>query len=279
MDQVLDKKLIVSINENLEFPKGLSVSKVLGYLTPEFDKEGVAQKTFDKHFNDSSSKYYQKTKEEILEMWEEKTNYARNLGSLLDSYSEYLFDSKEGLDSWKLDHDFDNFQELQNICHGLDDFKHMMDDHKILSIGTEIPIKCQFGNRSINGRIDRLFYAQDLEAYLIVDWKTNENITEKNPWSYLLGPMKSYQNTNRILYTLQTQFYKAALNKTYNIPIDSISTRVVHLFRNPVTDYGDVKKFYEILKDKIPYDYDLLSSIVDFAYKKNEIEKNQEKLL
>lgn len=272
MEEIIDKKKILSINEGLEFSNGLSVSKILGYITPEFDKESVAQKTYERHFNNPQSKYYQKTKEEILEMWEEKTNYARRLGSLLDSYSEFLFDSKTGLDVWKLDNDFDNFPELKNVCQGMNDFKHMMDDHKIFSVGNEIPIKCQFGEHSINGRIDRLFYAQDLEAYLIVDWKTNETITDKNPWSYLLGPMKSYQNTNRILYTLQTQFYKVALNQTYHIPIDAISTRVVHLFRNPVIDYGDIKKFYEILKDKIPYNYDMLNSIVEFAYIKNNLE-------
>ena len=37
----------------------ISISVILGMLEEPFDKEGVAQKTFEKHFNNPNSEYYQ----------------------------------------------------------------------------------------------------------------------------------------------------------------------------------------------------------------------------
>ena len=39
----------------------LSISAVLGLIQKPFDQKSVAEKTFNKHFNNPESQYYQKT--------------------------------------------------------------------------------------------------------------------------------------------------------------------------------------------------------------------------
>ena len=58
-----------NINIDHKIPT-ISISSILGMLEKPFDREGVAQKTYDKHHNNPESEYYQMTIEQILEKWE-----------------------------------------------------------------------------------------------------------------------------------------------------------------------------------------------------------------
>ena len=47
----------------------VSISAILGMIEEPFDQIGVAQKTFDKHFNNPQSEYYQMSVNQIIEKW------------------------------------------------------------------------------------------------------------------------------------------------------------------------------------------------------------------
>ena len=49
-----------------------SISTILGMVQEPFDQKGVAQKTFEKRFNDPESEYYRMTVEQIIEKWQQK---------------------------------------------------------------------------------------------------------------------------------------------------------------------------------------------------------------
>ena len=86
-------------NKNSEFYKKhpynpktwISISNIKTYLKPEFDKEGVAKRTSEKYFNDNTSQYYQKTPEQIIEMWDEKSNRSKRKGELVDGFMELKY--------------------------------------------------------------------------------------------------------------------------------------------------------------------------------------------
>ena len=59
-----------------------SISTILSMLQEPFDQKGVAEKTFNKRFNDPTSEYYQMTVEEIIEKWEDKAATSRRYGKM-----------------------------------------------------------------------------------------------------------------------------------------------------------------------------------------------------
>ena len=73
----------------------ISISQILGLLSEPFDRDGVAQKTFDKNHNDQESQYFNKTKDEIIAMWEAKGAESRRYGKLLDDYIGVVLEGTE----------------------------------------------------------------------------------------------------------------------------------------------------------------------------------------
>ena len=72
-----------------------SISTILSMLQEPFDQKGVAEKTFNKRFNDPTSEYYQMTVEQIIEKWEDKAAASRRYGKLNDDYIGIVLEGTE----------------------------------------------------------------------------------------------------------------------------------------------------------------------------------------
>ena len=257
----------------------LSISAVNGILKKPFDKEGVATNTFNKHFNNPNSEYYQMTVQQIIDKWEAKAAASREYGSMLDDYIGYnLNNDKDGLEMFNLDYDRDSDERLNNICSSFDSFVNdYLNKHPELIFVTReqmLYYKIPGTDQYIRGRFDALFYNTKTNRFLIVDWKTSNEITHKpSPWTgKLLGPAKELLDMDWYTYTIQVYFYKTALENGYlpeGIGVDCV---IVQLPGHIINESGIN---YMVHNPAFEYNKELLDKIFMFAHKKNILMNKQ----
>jgi len=249
----------------------ISISDVLGMLSEPFDQKGVAEKTYNKHFNRPESEYYQKTVEEIIEMWSNKGKVSMQYGSMLDDYTECVLTNPDSLELYKLDNDIENDERLQSLVTSFDHYYETIKD-KYTFVAREKTLYLDMGEFYVKGRFDALFEINENGHLKIHDWKSSGEVeTKTTPWTKkLLGPGKIYNALNSVTYTIQTQFYKMALLHGY-VPEDwtedMIETTVVQLPGHICENGLD----YQAHQPAIPYDEVFLTKIFNFAYKKKQL--------
>uniref|UniRef100_A0A6M3IK74 Putative PD-(D/E)XK nuclease superfamily protein n=1 Tax=viral metagenome TaxID=1070528 RepID=A0A6M3IK74_9ZZZZ len=64
---------------------------------------------------------------------------------------------------------------------------------------------------------------------IIVDWKTNENLTADNPWQTGLLPLEHLDNSNLNKYALQLSLYQYILESENYYPESTFDRLVVHI--------------------------------------------------
>lgn len=259
--------------ENLT--KTISISSVLGLISEPFDSEGVATKTYNKHFNNPNSEYYQMTVQQIMDAWSAKGAASCHYGSLLDNYIGLILEKADETDMeiFKLDYDYDGDERLQGVCNSFDRFvSDYLGSHPELEFVTReqtVYLELSEGNY-VKGRFDALFRNKENGRYLIVDWKSSASVDKQpTPWTgKLLGTAKDLYALNHNTYTLQTYFYKTAL-ETHYLPEGSVvDCIIVQLPGTVVAESNDV---YCVHQTAFPYDKEYCIKIFDWAFKKNLI--------
>lgn len=259
-------------NKNKElkelFKKTLSVSKLNEYLKEPFDEITIAEKCYQKGLDDPTYKYAGMTVNEILTQWHDKTNESKHYGRLLDEYTDLLSNKKDNdLELWKLNNNFNNDIRLNNYCKGVDQFiDFIILNTNYYYVGREIPIFYENKNgNKINGRLDYLLYDNNTDSYIIIDWKTTENITIKNNYNkHLLGPAYMLDECDMNLYTIQLFIYKLALVNTYKLTTaNKISTYVCNLLRE-----SDNNIYYKLYKPNFVYNENLLNKFIEYGNNK-----------
>jgi len=266
-------ELIKKLDEeiNLNGNPCISISSVLELIKEPFNKIEVATKTYNKHFNNPNSEYYQMTVEQICEKWEQKGADSRHYGSLLDNYIGYnLNNETDELELFNLDYDRDNDERLNGLCNSFDEFVNdYLKNHPELiyitrekSVFYNIPGTDQY----ITGRFDALFFNTLKKRFLIVDWKSSAEIEKKStPWTTkLLGPCKDLLNLNWYTYTLQVYFYKTALENNYCKGYD-VDCVIVQL---PGTIVTESNKLYNVNNPAFEYNKEYMDKLFIYAHKK-----------
>lgn len=270
------KEKIKAKNKEIEATlksKTLSVSKVIGYLHKEFDREGVAKKCFEKGFDDPNSKYYKMTAQQIVESWERKASESRMYGSLMDSYIGTFLNESENLETWKLDNNYDYDPRIHGLCDGFDQFYKIISektDYKYVCREEKMYIKSNKTGEWINGRFDCLFYSEKLNKYLVIDWKTNGDLSRENKWEKMFGPLYDKDACDLNEYTIQVQMYKKALSEVYELSSpENIDVYICQFLIEP----NELGNRYQLHSQGFDYDSKKLDDIIEFAYKKMESSK------
>lgn len=257
----------------------LSISAVNGILKKPFDREGVAQKTHDKHVNNPNSEYYKMTVEQIIEKWEAKAATSRQYGSMLDEYIGYnLNKDQDGLEMFNLDYDRDGDERLNNICDSFDNFvnDYLKSRPELTFVTREQMLYYQIPgtDQYIRGRFDALFYNTITNRFLIVDWKTSAEIPHvPGQWTgKLLGPAKELFDMDWYTYTIQVYFYKTALENGYLPEGVKVDCAIVQL---PGHIIEESNTNFMVHIPAFNYDKDLLDKIFVFAHKKNILMNKQ----
>ena len=251
--------------------RAMSVSKLLEYMHKEFDREGVAKKCFEKGFDDPKSKYYQMTVEHIIESWEKKASESRMYGSLVDNYIGTFLNESEELETWKLDNNYDYDPRIHGLCEGFNQFYNIITkqtDYEYVTREEKMFIKCNKTGEWINGRFDCLFYSPSLNKYLVIDWKTNGELSRENKWEKMFGPLYDKDACDLNEYTIQVQMYKKALSEVYELaPPENIDVYICQFLIEP-NEFGN---HYQLHKQGFEYDSKKLDDIIEFAYKKSRM--------
>ena len=131
------------------------------------------------------------------------------------------------------------------------------------------------GNNVVVGRIDCLFHNPVSGKYLIVDWKTTDEIkTEAFAARKMKGPANQWQDCDMAKYTIQLHMYKTALAHTYKLAsLDKIVVVVCNLRKeqDPAT-----KKHFILYKQNFDYNDALIYQVVDFSIKKRALLNNKQ---
>ena len=249
---------------------------MLGMLSEPFDSQGVAQKTFDKHYNDESSQYFHKSVEEIMDMWAQKGKTSCHYGSMLDDYIGInLTQTPDDLELWKLDNNYDYDERLHAHCDAFDNFYHtLVESGEWEFVDREKTVYLRVGDYYIKGRFDALFKNKRTGKFVVFDWKSSGTIDKKEtPWTKkLLGPAFQYPALNYYTYTMQLFFYKKALIESKYLPEgmteDDVNVMIVNLPDHIIESAG---KNYETHRPAFPYDSELMDRIFNFAVRKNEL--------
>lgn len=268
--------------------KKVSISNALDMLFTPFDSEGVAQNTYNKHFDNPESEYYQMTVQQILDKWSAKGAESCKYGSLLDDYiGATLTGTENDLRLFKLDNGYDFDERLHGLCDSFDNFYSVMSKsgdtefiarEKYLYLKTKNPITKE--DTYLYGRFDALFRNKRTGKYILIDWKSSGTI-DKVPTKWtkkMLGPMFKYPQLNWYRYTLQLYFYKQALIESEYVPADTKPEDIVVMIVNlPGKVIPECRQNYQIHQGAMPYDTNMLNEFYKFAIQKFMILESEKK--
>lgn len=268
----------------------ISISAVLDSMEREFDRQGVAEKTYNKHFNNPQSQYYQKSINEILAMWEAKGAESCHYGSLLDDYiGTVLTGTDNDLRLFKLNNSYDYDERLKGLCNSFDNFYNLMmksgdvefvdrEKYVYLKVKVKHPVTGEIIDYYVKGRFDALFYNKRTNKWILIDWKSSGSI-DKIPtrWTEkFLGPMFKYPALNYYRYTNQLHFYKLGLLENY-LPKGTNADDVVIMIVNlPGKMIEETNQNYATHLAGMQYDPILLENIFGFAISKKILTEPKE---
>ena len=188
-----------------------SVTELVHSQFPSFNADSMAEKLSKKHFTNKKSKYFEKTKENILQMWEDNKNEACTEGT-------YLHESIENFYNGNTVHN--DTKEYKNH------FSNFANDYSSL-----IPYRTEweicYEAKKLAGSIDMVFQNPD-GTYSIFDWKRSKKIEKYNDFEFGFGALDHIPNSNFWLYSLQLNVYKYILEREYNFPIKCLYLVVLH---------------------------------------------------
>lgn len=253
--------------------KTISISSTLSLIAKPKDQEKMLENTYNKHFNNPDSEYYQMSKEEIKLVWENKGATSRRYGSLLDDYIGLkLTGSDTDIEMYKLDNDIDSDERLQGLVSSFENFWCVLSKSGDMEfVDREKTLYYRLGDYYIRGRFDALFYNKRTGKWVIIDWKSSKGIDYNNPWEKLLGPAKQFDDCSHVTYTLQGYFYKTALLYSGYLPEGTTEDDIEFLIVQLPGFKIDGNQDFKIHKPAFKYDKEFMDRIFDFAIKKTNL--------
>ena len=269
IDNFLEELSVATIGKSREIYSKCkySVSKIVEAMHVPFDKEGVANKTFSKYFNDPNSKYYHMSVQEIISSWNAKAELGRNNGKALDNYIGMILENNESeeiLEKYKA-----SLKEIAaSKCNVFDKFYNENIANKLEYVAREQILHDE--TKGVVGRFDAMFLKNDVRTpgvqnLLLIDWKNTEKIETSNSYSKLKGPLYKYDDCELNRYTIQLYIYVYILRKVYHLTDVRIIPLLVQI---GITEYA-------IYAPQIPYSDELVYDIISFAINEINIQINK----
>lgn len=264
----------------------ISVSKTIEYLKSKFDAEKQARSCSQRDEDNPDGKYYNMSPEQIIAAWDKISSESKYYGSLLDDYVGHVLNISispsedvkiqltQELNEWIIDNNLQDDIRFQENKKGFDQFYSDIQKlgYKYLTreIMVYIPSDALYQTK---GRFDCLFYNEETDKYLLIDWKTTENISKKAfKNKKLKGPGGLLDECTMNEYGIQLYLYKKAFCEFYKFTTaDKIDTYICQCLKAPGTN----GKNYVLHRPLFNYDSKYMTEIQKFAGYKAAIQKNE----
>lgn len=234
------------INEKELIP----VSNVVHRFQEHFNSEEKAVETYERNFNNPSSKYYRMTSDEILKLWKNISDDACEHGTGIHAFGESCFYYMIGQYDKILPEFLDRVTENGFVANepkeeALLDFYNEIPKNYIPILAETRVYNEKFGYA---GTFDILFYYDDKKnpdksGLMIFDFKTNKDLYKNFKEKKLLNPFYELLDMPLSLYKLQLSLYQ--------IPLEDMGYKIVGrrliwakpdatYEKIPLETYGDV---------------------------------------
>jgi hypothetical protein len=193
----------------------VSATTFIDRFFPKFDMDRMAPRCVGK------PKYSSMTADEIKASWEANAQRARDEGTNVHEYAQYLWDRIRPP------------QPISERCHLLYQqvdaaTKNLKDCNWSYVAAEKIIFSPELG---IAGTIDLLlFNTSKVGEFLILDWKQNGTISTSNKWETAKPPIGHLEATDLLKYSLQLNLYRFILRYEGYYPLArDIRMALVHL--------------------------------------------------
>lgn len=185
-----------------------SVTEFIHQFFPKFNPDEIIEKFYDIWQTNPNSPYFNISKEEIKQIWNDNGKQASELGTKLHKNIEKFYNGEEINDEST---EYSYFKNFYN------DFRHLKPLRQEWIVFDE--------ELSIAGSIDAIFQNED--EIIIIDWKRSKEIKEQSRENGFY-PLSHLPNANYWHYSLQLNIYKYILEKNYNLKINGLNLVVMH---------------------------------------------------
>lgn len=170
----------------------ISATTVLGQFFPKFEADKIAYFV---------AKREGRTKEDVLQEWEDKKNDACDFGNAVHLYAERKL-MGGAIPRPKNEREKNAFQLVEKYIKGL------LKDYVVIEAE-----KIVFSKRhGVSGTIDLVLQHKKSKNICLLDWKTNKKIQKKNSYSKpAFPPIEELNDSNFTKYMLQLNLYKYIL--------------------------------------------------------------------
>ena len=178
-----------------------------------FDSESIVNNILRSHrMKDPTYKYYGKTKEDILKMWDDNRDQAARAGTKMHNDIEYYYNKEP------VNNESEEFSYFQNFLKDFSDLKPYRTEWMIFH-----------EELMLSGSIDMIYENPD-GTLQIYDWKRCKEIEhETNYNKYATTQCISHlPDTNFWHYALQLNVYKAILEQKYGKKITDLYLVCMH---------------------------------------------------
>ena len=190
----------------------------------KFDADKIIDKMM-KSKNWCNNKYYPKTKEEILNIWEKNRIEASTSGTKMHLDIEKFYNN---VNVYNDSIEYSYFMNFNN------DFKNVLTPWR-----TEMMIWTS--EYKLAGSVDMIYKNNDDDTYSIYDWKRSKEIKKTAYNKFANTPCISHlPDANYWIYSLQLNTYKFILERNYDIKIRDLYLVCLHP-ENKNSNYQRIK--------------------------------------
>lgn len=218
------------------------------FLREPFEK--IADEKAEKKANELGM-----TKQEVLDMWKHNNEFACNMGTDVHMAAELSWQHK----LYDIDPSVEHFKTFREMREKFYKFYNFAKD-VLIPIKNELVVYDK--ELKVCGTIDFLCYRPIDDSFIIVDWKTNKNLTRNSFKKYdkvlkqwkptmMLEPFDDLEECHLSEYSMQLSLYKLILERNTSIKISELI--LVHMDPNleypeiiPCIDLSD--RILEVLK-------------------------------
>lgn len=196
-----------------------------------FDADAKSSAIVARDFYNRRAKYFGKTKEEILRMWQEKADEAADKGTVLHSFAEACFCVAVGEPGkvdpeWKdrVSGDGTRIDARSVEEAGIVRAFQWMPDYLVPVIK-----ECRLYNRELGyaGTVDLLCYDMKEGFFVLLDWKTNESLDKgftskmKSEFSHLRDVPLSHYKLQQSLYQIRLRELGFDIRRRFLLHVDA----------------------------------------------------------